>query len=166
MLVEKIKSFIDVLPSTLHALRSGFSSYRSGSIIDYNIDFNSYTDLVSYFPRALQIGFLSPFPDLWFNVGQQTGRIGRMISGLEMIFIYILLFGFIWVLFFDGKRLVMLLPMLILSFTIILLLGYFIAQAGTILRMRQAPLIPFFVYGVYGISMLKIKLNEFLGKFN
>lgn len=73
------------------------SSIRNGFIDSYpdagsNIDstrFNSAIDLLAYTPRALEIAFLAPFPNMWLGSGSavNSGFI-RKISGLEMLCIY------------------------------------------------------------------------------
>ena len=73
------------------AARFDFSnSYRgSGSLIDRDVYFNSYTDLFRYLPRALAIGLWAPFPNMWFGAGKQVGTTGRLLAGAESLFMYL-----------------------------------------------------------------------------
>lgn len=73
------------------AARFDFSnSYRgSGSLIDRDVYFNSYTDLFRYLPRALAIGLWAPFPNMWFGPGKQVGTAGRLLSGAETLVMYL-----------------------------------------------------------------------------
>ena len=49
------------------------------------------------------------------------------------------------------------------SITVITLLAYVIPNIGTIFRMRQAYMIPFFLFGAYGLSLMRC---NFLKKRN
>ena len=40
-------------------------------------------------------GLLSPYPKMWFQSGTETGRIGRMLSGIITYITYVFLLGFI-----------------------------------------------------------------------
>jgi len=49
-----------------------------------------------YFPRALQVGFLSPLPNLWSGDGSsQRMTLARKIMGIMAIFFYVFLLGFL-----------------------------------------------------------------------
>ena len=65
-------------------MRSGF---RQGALsaVDPILQFEGFVDAIAYLPRALQVSFLSPFPINWIEEGLETGRIGRLLSGLEML---------------------------------------------------------------------------------
>jgi len=69
-----------------------FSQGRGRSTIDTDITFDNAIDIFMYIPRATQIGFLSPFPDLWLGEGStEATSVMRKITMFEMIFIYIAL---------------------------------------------------------------------------
>jgi hypothetical protein len=74
-------------------LREGFrhSYLESSSNIDMDIAFRRPSDMLRYVPRALQIGFTAPFPTLWLERGKETGWIGRLTSGIEMCFMYLIM---------------------------------------------------------------------------
>ncbi len=92
-----------VTPGTVHAARDTSISARiaharerfvlegrrSGSLIDADVDLTSEGILTSV-PRALAIGFLAPFPRMWFATGRQVGWPGRMASGAEMSLTYVI----------------------------------------------------------------------------
>ena len=59
--------------------------------------YNNFSELALYLPRALQIGFLSPFPSNWLKKGVEVGTIGNILAGLEMIIWYFVLLGFIYI---------------------------------------------------------------------
>ncbi|MBA2734800.1 MAG: hypothetical protein H0U54_18205 [Acidobacteria bacterium] len=79
------------LPARINQLRHGFiTSYpNAGSNIDKEIEFSNMGDILRYLPRAAAIGFFSPFPNMWFVAGPQTGLTGRLLCGLETFVIYV-----------------------------------------------------------------------------
>jgi hypothetical protein len=62
----------------------------SGSAIDTDVQFGGRADMLRYIPRAAEIGFLAPFPDMWFGRGTQVSSAGRLLSGFEMLLTYAL----------------------------------------------------------------------------
>jgi hypothetical protein len=72
-------------------LRRGFVVEFSdaGSNIDSDVQINSTVDFVRYLPRAAMIGFFAPFPKMWFVTGHQVSWSGRLLSGVEMLAIYL-----------------------------------------------------------------------------
>lgn len=63
---------------------------EAGSDIDKGIHFNSFVDIVRYLPRAVMIGFLAPFPNMWLTTGKQLGSSGRLLSGFETLLTYVI----------------------------------------------------------------------------
>jgi len=61
----------------------------SGSLIDGDVYFHSFKDVLSYLPRALAIGLWAPFPNMWFGAGKHVGIAGRLLSGGETLFMYL-----------------------------------------------------------------------------
>ena len=75
------------------------TSPESTSNIDRKISFRSPGDILRYMPRAIQIGLLAPFPRMWFSPGGASGRVGRLIAGVETGLMYVgllLAFFCIW----------------------------------------------------------------------
>ena len=64
--------------------------------IDIDISYENFIDVLKYFPRAAQVGFLSPFPSHWIEPGRETGRIGRILSGVETVIWYFIIAGFLF----------------------------------------------------------------------
>ena len=142
-----IFKFLDMTSWRILDLRSGFArtyAYRSGSssTIDPILQFDGFEDAIAYLPRALQVSFLSPFPVNWIEEGKQVGRIGRLLSGLEMLVWYVVIIGFIYEVVTASSRTIPLIPVLILSTFIIILIGYAVPNMGAIYRMRQDQIIP------------------------
>jgi len=147
-------------------LRYGFKLTNStaGSSIDENVIFKDYKELFLYLPRAVQIGFFSPFPNLWVTPGVETGYLGRIVAGLETLLVYLIFIGFFVVLTLEKKILKPVAPVLIIAGIVIVLLGFVVSNVGAIYRMRQALFIPYFIIGVYGLNMLFTRVRNFLSK--
>jgi hypothetical protein len=79
----------DLLAFKRDGFRVGYPTSLTN--IDTDVYFRSPWDIVRYVPRALFIGMAAPFPAMWIQKGAQTGRIGRIVSGFEMIFMYVAL---------------------------------------------------------------------------
>ena len=156
--------YLNAITFKISSLRNDFFDINiagAGSSIDLNYRFNSVSELVKYFPRALQIGLLSPFPRDWFEKGQATGKIGRLLAGMEMIIWYLILSGFIFVVFKNPSVLKPFATVFLFSITLIILYAYVIPNFGTVYRMRQAYMMPFFLFGAYGLSLMR---SNFLKK--
>ena len=99
----------DYIESKLYAMwnfRTGTVRTGGNTVIDGDISLNSVGAFIRYFPRALQVGFLSPFPSEWFKTGSMPATtVGKRIMGGAMILFYICLAFFIWSLWTYRKRL-------------------------------------------------------------
>jgi len=62
----------------------------AGSNVDTGVELRSAGDMIRYFPRAVAIGFLAPFPNMWFERGVQTGIAGRLLTGGETLIMYLI----------------------------------------------------------------------------
>jgi len=73
---------------------------EDGSRIDTDVTLNSPGAIIRHLPRALAVGFFAPFPNMWLRMGKQVGLSGRVISGFETLFTYVIesmaLFGLWW----------------------------------------------------------------------
>ena len=153
-------SYLNYVAYSFSNIRSGFSdsNQNSKSIIDGSKEFRNFKDVLMYIPRAIQIGFLSPFPHNWVETGKHVGLIGRIISGAEMLIWYTVLIGFFYVLMSNIVVIHPLAPIVLVSIFIVVLLGYSVPNMGAIFRMRQGYMIPIYIYGMYGIQIIYIKL--------
>jgi hypothetical protein len=80
------------LACTRDALTQALPSAKSN--LDLDVTFNSAADVVAYAPRALQVGILAPFPNMWFAEGTtQTSRVFRTVAAFEMGVMYVALLG-------------------------------------------------------------------------
>jgi hypothetical protein len=107
----------------------------SGSLIDDDVVFSSSGDVVRYIPRALEIGYLAPFPSMWFKDGYNVGLAGRVISGIETMLTYLIeILACIFVWRHKGDFGVWL---LVLATVLgMVALGLVVANLGTLYRMR------------------------------
>ncbi|MBU4258593.1 MAG: hypothetical protein KKH45_04310, partial [Proteobacteria bacterium] len=106
------------------------------TVIDPYISLNSAGAFIPYFPRALQIGFLSPFPSEWFRTGSTPATtIGKRAIGGVMIFFYICLAFFIWGLWEYRKSLEFWIITIHSTFGIIVF-TYVYPNVGSLSRMR------------------------------
>jgi hypothetical protein len=121
-------------------MRNGFASnILAGSNVDIEVRFTSIEDLLLYIPRALQIGLLAPFPSMW--LGQAINRGGgamRVLSGIEMMFTYVFLVGFLGLLAYGKERWATILLAAGMALALTLLLALVIPNIGTLYRMRYA----------------------------
>ena len=64
------------------------------TLIDGEVQFNSAKDFPLYLPRALQVGLLSPMPELWGGEGSSPAMtLARKIVGVVTCFFYVCLMG-------------------------------------------------------------------------
>jgi hypothetical protein len=125
---------------SIMALRRGFlTTYPdAGSLIDPYVVMEAPADMVSYLPRALQIGFLAPFPSMWFGSGISPGAgMMRLLTGIEMAVVYVLLFGIpLTIPFIAGRAAKTGFLILTMSAIVICLMVMAIPIVGTLHRMR------------------------------
>ena len=96
---------------------------------------------------------------MWLQVGGQAGRSGRLMSGLEMLLMYVMYLSALVALWFERKRI----PMW-LSFTVasagIVGLGLIVANVGALYRLRYAFWILLIVIGAQGILLIRERRHE------
>lgn len=120
-------------------MREGFRLYdpEAGSTVDGRVKFENPWDVIRYLPRALQVGFGTPFPSLWFQRGKFVGFWGRAVAGLETAFMYFASIFALFCIWKERKRA----EVWLIAFFIIcgsLLLGLVVTNAGAIFRYRYA----------------------------
>ena len=82
---------VDKLPATVAAMRDFFiSGYRNArSNMDPDFVPGTVCNLMGYLPRALQIGFLAPFPSAWLSDGSiAASTMMRRVISFEMLAVY------------------------------------------------------------------------------
>jgi hypothetical protein len=125
----------------------------SATLIDPNVQFITTIDVARYLPRAMEIGFLAPFPNTWLGQGREVGLSGRILSGAEMLAAYILealaLFG-VW----RGRRRLstwFLFGVILFGMTT---LGLGLINVGALYRMRYGFFVLLIVLGMYGLTQI------------
>ena len=127
--------------------------YYAGSQIDTDIVFGSASDVFKYFPRALEIGFLAPFPTDWLASGYKSAAsLMRKESGAEMIIIYICLLGLVFSLWrFRAKIEIWVLSAITTGMLIIYPCS--IPNVGALYRFRYPYLMPLVCLGLSGVIL-------------
>lgn len=127
----------DRLARRISSMRSRFAaSYAdAGSLLDTQTEFRNASDLLRYVPRALEIGMWAPFPSMWFSAGKRVGNVGKLVSGFEMLAIYLLQALVAYALVREPQRLVLWFVVVIVVCGVTAL-GFVIPNAGAIYRFR------------------------------
>ena len=89
-----IPNFVDERLYRIAILRRGTLSHAGGSVVDSDRLLESGVEVLAYIPRALQVGVLSPFPNLWSGQASTLAlTIGRKVVGGVTLVFYICLIG-------------------------------------------------------------------------
>ena len=157
-----LPNFIENKLYSVWSCRTNVVRTGGNTVIDRYISLNSAGAFIRYFPRAMQVGFLSPFPSEWFRTGSTPATtIGKRIIGGVMILFYICLAFFIWGLWEYRKSLEFWIITLNSTFGLIVF-TYVYPNVGSLSRMR---------YGFYmvivgiGFALVVQKLIESRQKF-
>ncbi len=132
--------------------RENYINVGGMSGIDVDVHFRNFRDVIMYMPRALQIGFLAPFPNIWFGSGSapETTFMRKEIV-FEMLAIYLGLAALL-VLFWRFYRdpsfwlVVYLCACMIVSYALV------VVNIGTLVRFRFGFLILLVSVGVSGFA--------------
>ncbi|HYY58072.1 MAG TPA: hypothetical protein VE842_12125, partial [Pyrinomonadaceae bacterium] len=139
---------------------------NAGSNMDACVRLSSVSDLLRYLPRALSHGFLAPYPSMWTSEGNSVGRSGRLLSGAEMTALYLIellaVFG-VW----RGRRSLPVWFIAIVAIAGIAALGFAVANAAILFRLRYVFMILVIILGAGGsveaLSLLGAKRARFEG---
>jgi hypothetical protein len=127
---------------------------NAGSNVDSNVELNGTVDLIKYLPRAAEIGFLAPFPVMWFTVGAKVCLGGRLIAGIEMVVGYFCLLAVGVTLVHNRKRLEV--WFLFASAAVgCLALGYVVINIAALYRMRYAYFVLLIVLAARGVQIVR-----------
>lgn len=124
----------------------------NSSLIDSGVMFRSPGDIIRYTPRAFQAGFFSLFPRYWFTPGATGGDIIRFIGGAETLAFYFLYAGFLVFLATAPAPRAVKIWLLLFMLVMVIPLGYFVPNIGTLFRMRYVYLAPALIGGVWGLG--------------
>ncbi len=136
----------------------GANYQTAGSMIDREVNFWNSLDLIAYFPRALQIGLLAPFPEHWLMNGVSPGGTAmRRVTGVEMLLLYpILLIGLPVAAWKWGRKLEFWM-VLVFCLPLIVLYAYTVPNLGSLYRLRYGFLM---TLAAVGFSALWMNFQE------
>src|SRR5258706_13813096 len=124
---------------------------EAGSDIDRGVHYNSRADIIRHIPRAIAVGFFSPFPNMWIGTGKQVGGSGRMLSGFETLVSYMIeclaLFG----LWRARKDLSAWFVFLVITLGAVAL-GLVVANIGALYRLRYPFWALLIIFGAAGVK--------------
>jgi hypothetical protein len=148
--------FLSRVPRRISLLRHRFIVRypEAGSNIDTDVELTGWTGLVRYFPRAVVIGLLSPFPTMWLSRGAQVGLAGRLLAGAEMIVLYIIV-ALALLCAFSQRRCWAVWLLLATVLVGVTGLGFVVINMSTIYRMRYGFVMLLIVLGAQGLSELQ-----------
>lgn len=146
-LPEKIDSYLELVASTRAGLIENGIRTNAKSIIDASVQPQNAMELISYLPRALQIGLFAPFPQAWLS----DLSIVRLVSVGETIIFYLCFIGMAFLLRYNRAPAVFI--SLYFSFFFLLANSFILANLGTLYRIRYPYLFVILAMGVLGWSM-------------
>ena len=79
---------------------------------------------------------------------------------MEMVIWYILLLGFIYIMYKNPSVIKPFAHILMFSITMIIILSYVVPNVGALYRMRQPYMIPFFLFGAHGLRLMISNYNK------
>ena len=119
----------------INGRRQGFDRYLGNtSNIDSGVRFETDCDLLGYLPRAAEIGLFAPFPRMWFGVGT-VGRMPRIVAGIETLVMYLFYIP-VAVCAWRQRRNLKMWLVLLFALTSMIGLGFVVANAGALFRLR------------------------------
>ncbi len=125
------------------------------STMDRDVRFNNPGDILIYIPRALQIVFLAPFPDMWMGSGSTPATtIMRRVSMAEMLANYGLMLG-IPIALWAWRRKAEMWAIIAFCSSVMLVYGVSSPNVGTLYRVRYGYLMVFLSLGVLGWRRLR-----------
>jgi hypothetical protein len=124
-----------------------------GTNIDADLKLETWTDVIMYLPRALEIGCLAPFPQMWLSAGRSLGLAGRLVSVFETPLMYTLEFLAL-VCLWHRRREPPVWLLLLTALAGMTALGLVVVNIGTLYRLRYFFLILVFILGVEGARQL------------
>jgi hypothetical protein len=141
---------INVIGSRRYAYRTYLGAASS---IDTDVDLKTMQDVISYLPRAAEIGFLAPFPNMWMKPGTyESNTLMRRIAAFEMILMYISLLGIplaIWR-FYRSPEFWMI---FVFCSIFILILSLTVVNIGSLYRLRYGYIMIVSSLGLAGIYL-------------
>jgi len=139
--------------------RDGFRFYKArASDLDTDVRFRSAGDIVRFVPRAAMIGFFAPFPRMWVQRGT-FGLTVRLLSGVEMLAMYLLYFAVAYCLWRERRNSKMWLLFLVAAIGVVAL-GLVVVNAGALYRIRYVFWMMLIVIGSNGFYLTVRRTNS------
>lgn len=138
----------------ISVLRRGVVLTGGNTVVDGDVVLDSTGAFVAYLPRALQLGMLSPLPELWRGEGSTPAMtMARKIMGVAAFVFYFCLLGLLAGIVFYRKKPVV---WIILMFCLIgiLVFTYVYPSVGTLLRLRYGFYMLLIAFGAANIAEL------------
>lgn len=137
-----------------------------GSNIDTDVRLESPAQIVRYIPRALQVGFLSPFPHHWVEEGTtKATTIMRRVTMLEMLVVYAALL-FVPLAIWRWRRSGALWMVLAFGAIQIVIFAIAMPNLGTLYRVRYGFLMPVVSLGLLAALTAWLELREKISTAN
>jgi hypothetical protein len=158
-----IPKFLDSKLNEIASLRSHFVKYnceesKSPTCLDIDIRSKNAYDVLSYLPRAYFVALFAPFPNSWFT----SSNLIKLVASFEMLTIYSVFFGLIFLVIYGFDYKVALL--ILLTIVPLTLYGFISPNLGTLYRLRFVYIILVLILGFLGWSKF-IKNFMFSNKF-
>lgn len=156
---DKLLFFMENKLQILASKRKGFLTTQGLSNVDLGTNFDNFSDLLAYLPRAVQISLLSPFPSQWFQKGSyESNTIMRRIVGFEMSGIYLTL-PFLFYAIWHWRRRKEIWIILVFCMTTMLFYTLVVCNIGTLYRLRYGFIMTLAGLGIAGA----IQISDHLG---
>lgn len=134
-------------------IRFATSYSEGGSGLDSNVELKEFKDLISYLPRAFEIGFWAPFPNMWVAAGKRVGNAGRLLSGAETLLIYLCELMALFAISRAPRDTALWLLLSVTAFGVTAL-ALIVPNVGTLYRFRYTFWILLIVLGMKGLDAL------------
>jgi hypothetical protein len=104
-------------------------------LVEWDRRFEGAADFLAYLPRAVQLGFLAPFPHDWGAFSEARGSVFRNVVQVEMLFTYVALAALLWAMFSRGLSAAVAAPLAIAAI-VIAMYGMATPHVGALNRYR------------------------------
>lgn len=144
----------------LSVARRGAIGTGGHTVVDGDVPLNSASAFVTYFPRALQLGLLSPLPELWRGeASTPVMTLARKVVGVTTLFFYFCIVGLLFGMVSYRKNQVARL-IFIFCFLGILVFAYTYPNIGTLLRFRYGFYMLLIAFGAANIAEMALRWQK------
>jgi hypothetical protein len=104
----------------------------------------------------------APFPSMWLSAGKRVGNIGKIVSGLETLAVYVLQLLAVWALMHEPRKLTLWFVVIVFVCGVTAL-GFVIPNVGAIYRFRYVFWILLVVAAMTALSARVMKAQQTAG---